>query len=106
MSIDQEHALVLLIKEMMEQLDEVAWLKSRGHSAALSMQMLREMSRVLRELEPPLREKYLDLLVRLQARSAPPSLPRNYSESYAEATVEAKQQFMRRIRHELKKSAA
>jgi hypothetical protein len=101
---DVRLALLLLVKEILIQIDEVACLKSKGHSATISLIMLRETCSILATLEQELLEEYFSLLIRLTTK---PSRPRaaTFSVDYAENVVEAKKRFNVRIRTELQKVA-
>lgn len=103
-SAEQEYALVLLIKEIFSQIDEIAAIKKQGGEARISQQMLREMCGVLRELEPPLSTTYLDLVVLLATKAELPTS--SFSEDYAEIAKGAKERFISRIRSDLKLEAA
>ena len=91
--------MVLLIKEMLSQLDEICALKKRGHKAELSMGLLRETASVLKDLPPDLIERYLELLPTL-AQSDKPLEPR-VSEDYVISIAPAKRRFIERVRNDL-----
>ncbi|MCB0310980.1 MAG: hypothetical protein KDD42_07085 [Bdellovibrionales bacterium] len=101
----QTLALVLLIKEIMAQLDEVAYLRARGHKAEISVQILREMCGVLKELEPELLERYLELLPKVCADTQTPSR-HSYSEEYARLVVDSKRKLIKQIHFDLEPSLA
>ena len=101
----QEYALVLLVKEIMSQLDEVATLKKKGHSAALSGLLLSEMCSVLPELGEGLKEKYFDILVSIASKAEPvkPVVP---SEDMIKASAEPKRKTIAEIAESLGVKAA
>lgn len=70
-SAERTLAMVLLVREIGDQLDEIAHLRSKGHTARIGFELLREMCEVLRELDPELQELYFELLHKLFGRSAP-----------------------------------
>ena len=98
--ISQSYAMVLLIKELMSQLDEVCQLKKQGHPGKLSMEVFKEMGSVLRDLEPELLEKYFELLPIL---SSTESLvrPSYISPEHVELVKAAKERFIKSIRRQL-----
>ena len=57
--------MVLLIRALFDQIDEVAHLKSKGHKANISFEMLREIASVIRELEPEDFNLYQEFLLKL-----------------------------------------
>ncbi|MBN8550071.1 MAG: hypothetical protein J0M12_12205 [Deltaproteobacteria bacterium] len=101
----KKRSLVLLIKEILDQLNETAELKAKGGSAAVSMLLLREMCSVLRELEPELMELYLEVLPTL-ASATPPASARRFTEEKAMLSEPVKRRFVERMRDQLVKSAA
>ena len=101
----KKRSLVLLIKEILDQLDETAELRAKGGQAAVSMLLLQEMCSVLRELEPELLDIYLDVLPTL-ASATPPTKVRRFSEEKAMLSEPVKRRFVERMRDQLTKSAA
>lgn len=101
----QKRALVILIKEILDQLDETAQLTARGARASVSMLLFREMCTVLRELDEDLLEIYLEVLPTL-ASATPPVAARSVSEEKAILAEPVKRQMIERIRDQLLKSAA
>lgn len=101
----KKRSLVLLIKEILDQLDETAELKAKGGPAAVSMLLLREMCSVLRELDPELLEIYFDVLPTL-ASATQPAMARRFSEEKAMLSEPVKRRFVERIRDQLIKTAA
>ncbi len=70
-STEQQKALVLLTRAMLDQVDEIAAIKSQGGSALISSGMLREMSGVLKEIDSSLLDAYLEMLPALTSHSLP-----------------------------------
>ncbi len=101
----KKRSLVLLIKEILDQVDETAELKAKGGQAAVSLLLLKEMCSVLRELEPELIDLYLEVLPTL-AGATPPAMARRYSEEKAMLSEPVKRRFVERIRDQLTKVAA
>lgn len=100
----KKRSLVILIKEILDQLDETAAITSRGGKAAVSMLLLREMCSVLRELEPELLAIYLEVLPTLASATPPPRQVR-YSEETAILSEPVKRRLVERIRDQLKDAA-
>ncbi|MCB0321313.1 MAG: hypothetical protein KDD60_10340 [Bdellovibrionales bacterium] len=59
----QDYAIVLLVKEILDQIDELAGLRKKGLAGQLSLTLLQEMCAVLPELTPELQERYFEILV-------------------------------------------
>ncbi|MCB0344093.1 MAG: hypothetical protein KDD66_03210 [Bdellovibrionales bacterium] len=102
---DKKLAMVLLIKQLMIQLNEIAYLKSKGLKADLSMYLFSEMCSVLKELEPDLVALYYDYVLKFMCDDSPPKNLK-YSERYAQAAAGARQRFIDRMRTELAAKAA
>ncbi len=98
---ERRHALVLLIKEILSQVDECASLVKRGHRARLSRELLHETAKVLHE-HPEFHEEYFTLLLSLTGRTPPKSI--SVSEEYETSVRNAKERFVAKIR-ELLRSA-
>lgn len=94
-------ALVLLVKEIMGQLDEVASLRREGRRAALSIHLLREMCAVLHDLEPQYQERYLEILISTASKAEAPSL-RVPSDEQVSASLSPKKRTLDRILTQLK----
>lgn len=60
-SPEERTALVLLVRAMLDQVDEIAAIRSGGGSASLSLGILKEMATVLSEVDAPLMRAYLDI---------------------------------------------
>ena len=58
-------ALVVLVKEILFQIDEVSVLMQNGHSASLSRALLQETAQILRELPDDLQQRYFEVLLAL-----------------------------------------
>ncbi|RMG42347.1 MAG: hypothetical protein D6719_06620 [Candidatus Dadabacteria bacterium] len=93
--------LTLLIKQIFDQLDELAQLKKSGSKANISQMILDDMCSVLKSLPDDLKEHYLDLLVKIGS-SHTNGKNASYTEEYAEMTLEAKKKFLERIVSELR----
>ncbi|MCB0328172.1 MAG: hypothetical protein KDD70_00875 [Bdellovibrionales bacterium] len=68
-SVQQDYALVLLVKEIMDQLDELHALRKQGLKAHISHELLREMCSVLPELDETLKERYFDILISTSSKA-------------------------------------
>ena len=92
----QRLALVTLVKELMEQLNEVATLKGEGKDSELSMQVFREMALVLEFIPPHLQDAYLELLPTLVTGS---NMRRklSYSKEYVEGSLPSKRRFIAEV---------
>lgn len=101
----KKRSLVMLIKEILDQLDETAELKAKGGQAAVSMLLFKEMCSVLRDLEPELLEIYFEVLPTL-ASATPPTYARRHSEEKAMLSEPVKRRFVERIRDQLIERAA
>ena len=99
-SSQRKLATVLLIKEILNQVDEVADLRKRGLSAKLSQAMLAEMCTVLRELDPETQATYFEHLITLAAHSECENRTQ-YSEEFAHLSVRSKKKFIASIREKL-----
>ncbi|MCO6432415.1 MAG: hypothetical protein J5J00_16300 [Deltaproteobacteria bacterium] len=99
-TFDQKYCLVLLVKEILSQLNEVAALRKQKRSAEISLLILREMCSVLRDLEPSLQEAYFEILLSLADKSRSPAR-HTVSESFVQASVGAKRRFIQSIRMDL-----
>ena len=96
----QKYAMVLLIKELMSQLNDIARLKAGGSPARISMEIFRETASVLRELEPELEKLYFSLLPDIVGKSTPK--PRKASEKHEEALRAANHRFIKTIKNDLR----
>ena len=103
--VQLDYTLVVLLKEIYAQLDELALLKKRGRKANISAELLREMCSVLQELEPSQKERYFDLLVRTSTdlRANPPAEP---SEDFIEASSRPRRRAIEKARIALGLKAA
>lgn len=102
---DKKLAMVLLIKQLMIQLNEIAYLKSKGSKAEISLYLFSEMCSVLRQLEPDLLALYYDYVMKFMCDDSPPR-QLTYSERYAQAAASARRRFIERMRNELAAEAA
>lgn len=105
-TVEQEHALVLLIKAMLEQVDEIVALQKRGHSAQLSRTLLKEMASVLPSLEEPLQLRYFDLLTTIGTNQLSPHVRGGCSPEYVLAVEHSKRSFINDLRSNLLKQVA
>ena len=101
MDARQQYALVILIKEIFQQIDDCAALMRQGHSAQLSRHLLRETCAVLRELEPELEAGYFSTLLKLVDSQSAPRRTSSVSASYVSASEPAKRRFLSFVRDEL-----
>lgn len=107
-NIDKQEfkALVLLVKEIMDQIDEVAALRRKGFSASLSLELLKEMCSIVKDLTPDLKTTYFDLLIKLSDKMPPSFRRANVSEEYVDHTAKIRRRFVSQIRLDLKLTAA
>lgn len=98
--MNKKKALVLLIKEVLDQIDQSAVLLSQGRRANVSRLLMQEIGSVFKELDPELQEFYFEILPTLAAAVEPRSRAL-YSDEVAELSRNVKQQFIERIREEL-----
>ena len=105
MAIERKKALVILIKEIFDQLDESASILARGGNASISKLILSEMSAVLKDLDPDMQKLYFEVLPTLAAAVQPRSNP-IYSDESAQLSKDIKRQFIEKIRAELALKAA
>ena len=103
MQQDQRRALVLLVGQILDQLDELTNLKSQGYQANISSVLLNEMCGVLKELSPELQQYYFDTLIALTNKRPIPMV--KVSEQYAELTAPSKRRLISSIREDLKLAA-
>lgn len=103
-NINYQHAIVLLIKQMMDQVDEIASLRKQGNSAALSRQLLKEMSAILPELSSEQQEIYFETFIKLTQNISVESFA-SYSADYAEYSANSKRRLLSKIRSDLKLAA-
>lgn len=96
----QVGAIVLLIKEIMDQIDEVATIKKYGGKANISLEVLREICGVLHTLPQNLEQTYFDLVLKLADKQRPPRALA-FDEEYAHLSVNAKKRFVNRIKQDL-----
>lgn len=101
---DKRYALVLLIKEMMSQLNEIAYLRSQGAKAEISMLLFREMASILPELDDELRELYFQLLMKLSVNKVFKKI--SVSEDFVSLSTDYRKRFVDKIKKELIDKAA
>jgi len=97
---NEKHILVLLIGQIFDQIDEIAALRKQGKAANLSMQLLKEMTDVLKDLSPELQQEYLNLVLILSDKRPVPKT--NVDEEFAELTSNAKRRVLTEVREKLK----
>lgn len=98
----RDKGLIILIKSLLDQLDEVATLKASNNPAKISMELFKEMSKILIQLSDEDKKKYFDFLIILSENL---SAPKNKSESvsdYAKHTELAKRKTISDIKKMLK----
>jgi hypothetical protein len=98
---DERVTFVLLIKSVMDQIDEIAALMRSGNTANLSRQLLAETCSILNELSPEQQAVYFETLLTL-CESFGTSFIRSVSDEYVESVAEAKRRFVTTIRNQLK----
>jgi hypothetical protein len=97
-------AMVLLVKAIFEQLDELAVLKKAGHQAKVSTMLMGEICSVLKDLDSAQQESYFSMLEKLSAHAEPATL--RYSEEFSALTARSKRNFISKVRSDLKLKAA
>lgn len=97
------HALVILVKEMMDQLDEICAIRQSGGGAKIGIELLREMGSVLKDFDPELLSQYFNVLEKLAISV---EAPKRYSvsEEYLELVKKKKLNLMKDLRERLKVS--
>lgn len=105
MAIEKKKALVILVKEIFDQLDESASLLARGGDASISRLILNEMSAVLKDLDDDMQQLYFEVLPTLAAAVQPRTTP-IYCDESAKLSKDIKRQFIEKIRAELALKAA
>jgi hypothetical protein len=91
---------VLLIKSIMDQIDEIAALMRSGNTANLSRHLLAEACSILNELSPEQQARYFETLLTL-CESFGTSSIRSVSDEYVESVADAKRRFLTTIRNRL-----
>ena len=104
-SAEQMMALVLLVKELLAQVDEIACLLRQGAEAKLSRHLFAEMSSVVRQLEPNLRARYFELLLKFSMSQETPDRVR-YTPEYVQAVETSKKRLVKRLQQQLSSEAA
>lgn len=97
-------AMVLLVKAIFEQLDELATLKKAGLKAQISSKLMGEICAVLKELDPAQQQSYFTMLEKLSAHAEPAKL--RYSEEFSALTERSKRNFVTKVRSDLKLKVA
>jgi hypothetical protein len=69
---EPKQALILLVKELCSQLDDLATLKKKGYPGTLSSSLLRETAAVLPELPQDMQELYFEYLATFAECLCPP----------------------------------
>ena len=98
--VDTDHALVLLVTEILHQLDEFYALRKQGSKAMISHELLREMCSVLPDLDEELQERYLEILVSISSKKEA-YCPITPSEEMVAATVSPKRKTLDAISEKL-----
>ena len=101
----QTLALVLLVRAILDQVDEVACLKANDDSAAISKLVLSEMTSVLKDFEPELMDQYIELLIKFSSQIERPPC-HSASSDYSNLSAPAKRKFISTIRENLRSIAA
>lgn len=94
----RDKGLIILIKSIFDQIDEVANLKSKNKSAKISSLMLQEMSKILPELSKEDQEKYFELLIILSESVTIPKQNMKLDASFVENSIPAKKKTIIEIR--------
>lgn len=98
--------LVLLVKEILSQLDDVHAFRKAGSSGQISMYLLKEMTSVLRDLDSTTQQLYLDILVSLGTAESITPRTATISESYAASSKPIKELFAAKMRKHLVKTSS
>jgi hypothetical protein len=98
--VNYQRAILFLIKEIMDQIDETATLVRNGFKARLSREVLREMCSVLKELSGNQTKFYFDCLIELTTQA---STTRDliYSNECQEKVASSKRLFLKSIMQDL-----
>lgn len=98
----RDKGLILLIKSLLDQIDEIATLKSDNKSAKISMEIFREMSKILPELNEKDKDKYFKFLMILSDNKEAPLNKTTLARDYAKHTELAKRKTILEIKKMLK----
>lgn len=101
-SAQRDKALIILIKSLFDQIDEVSNLLAQGKSATISKSILEEMAKILPELHEDTREKYYELLMVLSEHASPAKRKVELSDSYIEEVSHAKKKMIDALKEDLK----
>lgn len=98
--IERTMALVLLVKEILDQVDDISSLKSQGCKANIGAETLKETCFVLRELDSSELERYYELLISLAGKSVP-SQNKKISFEMANLMTKPRKVFVEKIKQRL-----
>ncbi len=99
-SIQQKLAIVTLIKEMLQQLDQIAALRRLGREWESSMQALREMALILEFIPEHLLEAYFEIFPVI-ASGQSFSRPFTIDQTYADLSLAYKRSLISKLSFEL-----
>ena len=97
--------MVLLVKGILDQIDEIADLLAQAGRAKIGKEVLREMCSVIHELDEESRELYFDILLAVGARPKKPRR-RTLTEEYAEVVGEKRRTLLKKVQSYLPSHAA
>ena len=100
LAVQDKHALVLLVKQIFDQIDEIASLKKQGLKASISQELLKEMCSILPELTAEQKDYYNELVVKLSQSAEPAKAV--YNKDYAQFSANSKRNLLFKIRTDLK----
>ena len=96
---EKQFALVALIQELLDQIDEIAVLRAMGKEARVSKSLLAECASVLPQLDEESREAYYEFLLAIAPLRE--SSSRLEANSYSESVRAAKEAFIDKIHQDL-----
>jgi len=100
-SVDQKYFTVILVKELLAQVNEVAAAKTQNMPHESSLGILKELSSILKELSPELQEHYLEITLKLANKAQHPGKKIAISEDYVNASLSANRKLIAKIRASL-----
>ena len=97
----EQAALTFLLKDMMHQIDLIAYLKANGYDVGRGFKRFKQMCSVLNTLEGTSKELYMNLAVELFSEAP---FPKNiYQKSYSGASKRVKEKMEKKLLAELEK---
>ena len=89
------------LKQIMDQLNEVAALKKRNEDHSVSLEVFRDMCLILEHIPPQLQAAYFELLPALVKAEFKHTSNARYSEDYVKSSAPAKRKFIAEAKNTL-----